>query len=65
MREPNIFQPAEFECEGLVDTDTVETDMMDQHQDQDSDTEDDPTKLLNQWLGELNTLKKVKYNLET
>lgn len=24
----------------------------------DSDTEDDPTKLLNQWLGELNTLKK-------
>jgi len=58
VREPNIFQPAEFECEGLVDTDTVDTDRMDQHQDQDSDTEDDPTKLLNQWLGELNTLKK-------
>ena len=27
----------------------------------DSDTEDDPTKLLNQWLGELNTLKKVNH----
>ena len=28
----------------------------------DSDNEDqDPTKLLNQWLGELNTLKKVGY----
>ena len=26
----------------------------------DSDNEDDPTKLLNQWLGELNTLKKVR-----
>lgn len=25
----------------------------------DSDNEDDPTKLLNQWLGELNSLKKV------
>ena len=34
--------------------------MMDQHLDPESDNEDDPTKLLNQWLGELNTLKKVK-----
>ena len=34
---------------------------MDQHLDQDSDNEDDPTKLLNQWLGELNTLKRVNY----
>ena len=33
--------------------------MMDQHVDPESDNEDDPTKLLNQWLGELNTLKKV------
>jgi len=33
-------------------------DNMDQHLDQDSDNEDDPTKLLNQWLGELNTLKR-------
>merc|ERR1719206_1462952 len=31
---------------------------MEQHPDQDSDNEDDPTKLLNQWLGELNTLKR-------
>ena len=36
-------------------------DNMDQHLDQDSDNEDDPTKLLNQWLGELNTLKRVNY----
>lgn len=35
--------------------------MMDQHLDPESDNEDDPAKLLNQWLGELNTLKKVKY----
>ena len=34
---------------------------MEQHPDQDSDNEDDPTKLLNQWLGELNTLKRVNY----
>ena len=33
--------------------------MMDPLMEADSDTEDDPTKLLNQWLGELNTLKKV------
>ncbi len=26
----------------------------------DSDTEDDPGQLLNMWLGELNTLKKVR-----
>ena len=33
------------------------------HADPESDTEDtDPTKLLNQWLGELNTLKKVNYS---
>jgi hypothetical protein len=25
----------------------------------DSDTEEDPARLLNQWLGELNTLKRV------
>ena len=30
---------------------------------QDSDAEDDPGQLLNMWLGELNTLKKVR--LET
>ena len=28
--------------------------------DADSDTEDDPGQLLNMWLGELNTLKKVR-----
>ena len=33
--------------------------MMDNHLDNESDNEDDPTKLLDQWLGELNTLKKV------
>ncbi len=26
---------------------------------EDSDTEEDPARLLNQWLGELNTLKRV------
>ena len=40
---------------------SVEANKMDQHLDQDSDNEDDPTKLLNQWLGELNTLKRVNY----
>ena len=35
--------------------------MMDNHLDNESDNEDDPTKLLDQWLGELNTLKKVRY----
>jgi hypothetical protein len=29
----------------------------------DSDTEEDPTRLLNQWLGELNTLKRVSLAL--
>jgi len=53
VREPNIFESEDFYCEKLDDSD-----MMDQHLDQDSDNEDDPTKLLNQWLGELNTLKK-------
>ena len=33
---------------------------MDPLMEADSDNEDDPTKLLNQWLGELNSLKKVK-----
>ena len=37
--------------------------MMDNHLDNESDNEDDPTKLLDQWLGELNTLKKVRYFL--
>ena len=37
--------------------------MMEHHPDPESDNEDDPTKLLNQWLGELNTLKKVKTRL--
>ena len=37
--------------------------MMEHHPDPESDNEDDPTKLLNQWLGELNTLKKVKIGL--
>ena len=37
--------------------------MMEHHPDPESDNEDDPTKLLNQWLGELNTLKKVKIRL--
>ena len=32
---------------------------MEQLQDQDSDGEDDPSKLLDHWLGELNTLGKV------
>ena len=32
---------------------------MDHLQDQDSEGEDDPTKLLDHWLGELNTLGKV------
>ena len=36
---------------------------MDPLMEADSDNEDDPTKLLNQWLGELNSLKKVKKNL--
>jgi len=36
----------------------VNNSRMEQHPDQDSDNEDDPTKLLNQWLGELNTLKR-------
>jgi len=31
---------------------------MENHVDNESDNEDDPTKLLDQWLGELNTLKK-------
>lgn len=40
--------------------DTSDLSMMDTaHLDPESDNEDDPTKLLNQWLGELNTLKKV------
>ena len=34
---------------------------MDHLQDQDSDGEDDPTKLLDHWLGELNTLGKVSW----
>ena len=37
---------------------------MDSHLDNESDNEDDPTKLLDQWLGELNTLKKVRKNPE-
>ena len=37
--------------------------MMEHHPDPESDNEDDPTKLLNQWLGELNTLNKVKIRL--
>jgi len=36
----------------------VRDNMMDNHLDIESDNEDDPTKLLDQWLGELNTLKK-------
>ena len=36
---------------------------MDHLQDQDSDGEDDPTKLLDHWLGELNTLGKVSWQL--
>merc|ERR1719219_109435 len=38
--------------------DNLVTDIMDNHLDNESDNEDDPTKLLDQWLGELNTLKK-------
>ena len=34
---------------------------MDHLQDQDSEGEDDPTKLLDHWLGELNTLGKVSW----
>eukprot|EP00092_Neocalanus_flemingeri_P013113 GFUD01014130.1.p1 GENE.GFUD01014130.1~~GFUD01014130.1.p1 ORF type:complete len:1210 (-),score=255.87 GFUD01014130.1:166-3795(-) len=58
VREQTIFLSSDFHCEELLATDTVGRDMMDQHTDPDSDNEDDPTKLLNQWLGELNTLKK-------
>ena len=36
---------------------------MDHLQDQDSDGEDDPTKLLDHWLGELNTLGKVSWTI--
>lgn len=50
--------------ESSVDNFVRETDiMMDNHLDNESDNEDDPTKLLDQWLGELNTLKKVRYFL--
>ena len=45
-----------FSPEKLI---SPETGAMDPLVEADSDTEDDPTKLLNQWLGELNTLKKV------
>ena len=48
-------------CHG--DTSEIHVTMMDQHVDPESDNEDDPTKLLNQWLGELNTLKKVNDGL--
>ena len=44
-----------FSPEKLI---SPETGAMDPLVEADSDTEDDPTKLLNQWLGELNTLKK-------
>ena len=45
----------------IIDTRVARVNMMDTpHLDPESDNEDDPTKLLNQWLGELNTLKKVK-----
>jgi amyloid beta A4 precursor protein-binding family B protein 1-interacting protein len=44
--------------ERIEKPETPKTIRMDQHLDQDSDNEDDPTKLLNQWLGELNTLKR-------
>ena len=51
-------------CRQLADTrDTRTVTMEPPHADPESDTEDtDPTKLLNQWLGELNTLKKVNYS---
>ena len=51
-------------CRQLADTrDTRHVTMEPPHADPESDTEDtDPTKLLNQWLGELNTLKKVNYS---
>ena len=51
-------------CRQLADTrDTRLVTMEPPHADPESDTEDtDPTKLLNQWLGELNTLKKVNYS---
>ena len=45
--------------ESSVDN-TVTDIMMDNHLDNESDNEDDPTRLLDQWLGELNTLKKVR-----
>ena len=38
---------------------------MENHVDNESDNEDDPTKLLDQWLGELNTLKKVNKKIKT
>ena len=32
---------------------------MERVEQEDSDTEEDPARLLNQWLGELNSLKRV------
>ena len=41
-------------------SDVMMDNMMD-HLDNESDNEDDPSRLLDQWLGELNTLKKVRH----
>ena len=49
------------EQEQIKEQELLKIRRMEQHPDQDSDNEDDPTKLLNQWLGELNTLKRVSY----
>jgi len=46
------------EQEEIKEQELLKIRRMEQHPDQDSDNEDDPTKLLNQWLGELNTLKR-------
>ena len=53
-------QYSRVDVDTCVATATSDLIMMDAHLDPESDNEDDPTKLLNQWLGELNTLKKVQ-----
>ena len=52
--------PGQYHQYSRVDVRTSTNNTMDTHLDNESDNEDDPTKLLDQWLGELNTLKKVR-----
>ena len=56
-----LQSPGQYHQYSRVDVRTSHTaHTMDTHLDNESDNEDDPTKLLDQWLGELNTLKKVR-----